>query len=196
MNWWVIYFLIGTSLLAAILLISKLQSLRRGTTSQELKRTLSAPHSRSEWMMDKVLVPVMAGLAVIIAWPFVSVWAVKEGLVERRERKERERRREDGIFQIRRENLVRIISVTEVEQAEMVFDPLHTVPEKPFGHLHSVWTEFLKNRPQDAELWAFANDWKTEWGSVFARRGYVWVKGQDCAPWLLTGHVAKEKNDE
>ena len=196
MNVWLIYVSIGACLLVVMLLISKLQDFRRGTMSSELRRALSGPQSRREWLVDKVLVPAMAGLAVVIAWPVVSVWAIKEWFAEARQSKERERRREEGIFRIRRENLVRITSVTEVEQAEMVVDPLQAVPQKPFGHLHSVWTEFLQYQPHDAELWQFASDWKTEWSSVFARSGYVWVKDEACSPWVLTSHISKEAHDE
>lgn len=196
MSAWFIYASIGACLLAAMLLISKLHDTRRGTMSSELARAMFGPESRWEWLTNKVLVPAMAVLAVVFAWPLVSVWAIKELFAELRDSKERRRRHEEGIFRIRPEHLVRFTSVPEVELTEVIVDPLGAAPNKPFGHLYSAWAEFLKNRPQDAKLWAFANDWKTEWGSVFARRGYVWVKGQDCAPWLLTGHVAKEKNDE
>ena len=34
------------------------------------------------------------------------------------------------------------VTAGEIEQANMVIDPLGVAPNLPFGHLHAVWVEF------------------------------------------------------
>lgn len=128
------------------------------------------------------------------AWPAVGVWAARELWMDRQREQERIRRQEEGVFRIRSGDLLHATTIAEVEKTERMRDPLGAVPEVPFGHLHAVWREFLQKRPHDAELWTFACDWTTEWGAVFARRGYVWVKDQSCTPWILTSHTPKEQD--
>jgi hypothetical protein len=46
------------------------------------------------------------------------------------------------VFVLKEEALVREMTVAEIEQANMVIDPLGAAPNLPFGHLHAVWVEF------------------------------------------------------
>ncbi|WP_194945583.1 hypothetical protein [Limnohabitans sp. DM1] len=47
------------------------------------------------------------------------------------------------------------------------------MPDLSLGHLHGVWQVFAAQRPPNAELWTFARDWTSEWGTTFARQGSV-----------------------
>jgi hypothetical protein len=46
------------------------------------------------------------------------------------------------VFVLKEDALVREMTVAEIEQANMVRDPLGAAPNLPFGHLHAVWVEF------------------------------------------------------
>lgn len=192
-GWW-IYLAIGVGFLMLMLLLAQW---RGGThRTSDLMRALQAPKTRREWFADKLLAPGLACIATVFAWPVVLVWAAKEVWTDKREERRRLKREQDGVFRIRPENLQRTTTVEEVEETERVHDPLGAVPSEPFGHLHPAWLDFLQQRPEGAQLWTFACDWTTEWGTVFARRGYVWVADQVCAPWVLTSHQSKEEADD
>ncbi len=73
---------------------------------------------------------------------------------------------------------------------------MSAVPDLPFGHLNAAWQAFVDKRPPKAVLCTFACDWTTEWGTTFARQGYVLVQGDECAPWMLTRDALKEDERE
>ena len=191
--WW-IYIGIGLGLLMLILLVGRWRG--GSNRSSDLRRALQAPKTRKEWFIDKLLVPGLACIAAVFAWPVLLVWGAKEIWTDKREEKRRLKRKQDAIFRIRPENLLRATTVEEVEETERIHDPLAAVSSDPFGHLNPAWLKFLEQRPEGAQLWTFACDWTTEWGTVFARRGYVWVADQVCAPWILTSHQSKEEADD
>ena len=186
-----LYLAIGLGLLLAMLLMREWRD--RRNRASDLLRALQAPKSRRQWLVDKVLVPSVAGLVVVFAWPLVLVWAAWEWWSDKRSERTQKMRKEAAVFRIRTEDLLRAFSIDEVEQSERIRDPMGAVPDVPFGHLHAVWLKFLQQRPEGAELWSFACDWTTEWGTAYARRGYVWVKNQEHMPWILTSHVRKEQ---
>ncbi len=87
--------------------------------------------------------------------------------------------------------------VTLLRNTHFVKDPLNAVPDLPFGHLNAAWTDFVSKRPADAVLWSFAYDWTSECGTLFSRRGYVWVLGDALSPWMLTQDDAiKDDHDQ
>lgn len=80
-------------------------------------------------------------------------------------------------FVVKPAHLRECLTLEQIEQREIVEDPLHAVPPLPFGHLHGAWREFLARRPEDSELWFFSAQWETAWGAKELRQGYVAVQG-------------------
>jgi hypothetical protein len=70
-----------------------------------------------------------------------------------------------------RSHLKKRTTVEAAELAAQVSDPLHRVPNVPFGHLNSGWQAFLKEGATDYKLWSF----KLPRGKG---AGYAWVKGR------------------
>jgi len=64
-------------------------------------------------------------------------------------------------FAVLRQRLLEHLTVPELERRELVFDPLHAVPDRPFGHLNAAWQEFLKGKADGAEMWSFSAPWQT-----------------------------------
>jgi hypothetical protein len=88
-------------------------------------------------------------------------------------------------FVVTREDLLSEMSISEIEQREKVSDPLGAVPDLPFGHLNAAWKEFLeKARPTD-NLWTFSARWRSRFGSVELRQGYVVVREEEIGPYFL-----------
>ena len=58
-------------------------------------------------------------------------------------------------FRCRPEHLVKRVTILEAESLAQVDDPLHRVPNCPFGHLNKGWVTFaLQVLPND-KLWSF-----------------------------------------
>lgn len=158
----------------------------------QLLASMRGPQSRIDQILEKVIAPVLGSILVVTAWP-VAIWFIYK---ERKNKKREAKRRSDAVFRVRPEDLSGQTTIAEVESSNYVKDPLGAVPDLPFGHLNSVWTDFLSKRPVSAQLWSFACDWKSEWGSQFSRRGYVWVLGEVLNPWMLTQDDAKSDDHD
>ena len=73
------------------------------------------------------------------------------------------------------------VSLVDIEAREVVDDPLHAVPNLPFGHLHGVWKAFLTGLEPGSELWSFRSRWTTQYSDTLFE-GYVSVKGDAIGP--------------
>lgn len=190
MSWLWIYLGAGVVILLGVLANHWLRH-SENATSQLLER-MRGPLTWQDKLLEKVLAPFLGSIAMVIAWPAVLFMAGKGIWDERHE----ELRRANAVFKVRAKDLVKQTSIAEVEASECVHDPLSAVPDLTFGHLHAVWLDFLARRPPDSELWMFACDWESEWRSVYARRGYVWVRGDDLSPWMLTSDFRKDNEND
>ena len=158
----------------------------------QILASMRGPKSRTDQILEKVVAAVLGSTLVVTAWPAVIWFFYKERRNEKREVK----RRSDAVFRVRPEDISCQTTIAEVESSNYLKDPLGAVPDLPFGHLNAVWTEFLSKRPADAQLWSFACDWKSEWGTQFSRQGYVWVIDGALSPWMLTQDDAKEDDHD
>ena len=82
-------------------------------------------------------------------------------------------------------DLVEKLSRAEIETREQVVDPLHAVPNLPFGHLNGVWQSFVDGLEPDCELWSFRGRWKTEYRD-WQMQGYVAQQGETIGAYFLT----------
>lgn len=149
--------------------------LARQRAPEPLPEWLSeARHERKDLayrLLHDVLPPVLGSMFIVIAWPV----AVYMKVMELRQRKKDDERARG--FAVKPADLRERLTLEQIEQREIVRDPLHAVPPLPFGHLHGAWCEFLARRPEDSELWSFSARWETPWGAEELREGYVAVQG-------------------
>lgn len=126
--------------------------------------------------------PALVGTLVIPFWPVFLVFKVKElifgepagGAID-----------EPG-FAVTRADLQTQLSLQEIEQREMVFDPMGAAPNVPFGHLNTAWRKFCEGMGPNDSLWSFAARWTSPWGSKGIRQGYVIVRGEDLGAHFIT----------
>jgi hypothetical protein len=116
-----------------------------------------------------VIAPVLVVSSIVLLWPVV--WWIKctDLLHERRAA----RKREDAVFKVKTQHLLKRLTVEEIESREMVCDPLSAVPELPFGHLHDVWTQLKAVMQTKDEFWSFAATWPGDDDTPELRKGYV-----------------------
>lgn len=123
-------------------------------------------------LLNNLVVPVVAAVAVIVVWP-VAFYMRGKALVSKKRVPAVVERRE---FSVERGHLQERLSIQEVELRETVDDPLGAVPDLPFGHLNAVWINFLREVGADDELWSFTAPWQAHWGQKEVRSGYVVVR--------------------
>ena len=125
---------------------------------------------------------VVPGLAFILVW---LVWPVAIGFkfFEIYQKKEAaansERLAKSKAFVLKEEALIREMTVAEIEEANMVIDPLGAAPNLPFGHLHAVWVEFREGLRPEETLHLFEsvgpNTFRKQkiWGYAVCKEGRV-----------------------
>lgn len=174
LGWWLA---VGASTWALVLAQHACQ--RGGSFGRSLRAPAAASSSRAQQFLLQVLVPLLASVVIVVAWPLA--WAM--GAQELHRWFRARRRRQAAAFKVRSQDLIRATTVAEVEQGERIRDPMGAVPDQAFGHLHGAWRRFVAHRPPHSHLWAFARQWTDERGRVRDLRGYVWVRWGRRTPW-------------
>ena len=173
MNYLYGYFGIGAVFFSVVYSLNRLKKRNEPESLVDLLEAANPDrHKLSHRLVNQVLVPVAAITYVIIAWPVVVFFKIKDSV-------ERRRYAKAGVapeFAVKHQHLLERLSVSEIEQREIVLDPLEAVPAVPFGHLHAAWLRFITGVGEGDELWSFSAQWQTPWGRKELREGYVSVQ--------------------
>ena len=180
MIWLLAYLALGAGIGLVLWVISRMRA--SNTPVSPLLASLRAPLTWRERFLEDVVVPALAVILMVLAWPIAL------GMVgaEIHQSKRIERRQQGTDFRVRKRDLLALTTPETVAAQERVHDPLGAVPDLPFGHLHAVWQTFLDARPTDAQLWSFACAWKNDLGQRYRREGYVWVSNGQPRQWMLS----------
>lgn len=136
-----------------------------------------------EVVMSEFIAPILFFAIGSAVWPGLLLLKLKEhgGLFQR----EKTGWPDEPIFEIQRKNLLEKLTVKEIEEREIVRDPLGAVPVLPFGHLNKGWRKFLESTDTDFELWSFSAEW-APWGGPELRKGYVQVHQGEIGSYFMT----------
>lgn len=141
---------------------------------------------RSFWLgvLEGVLIPILAVLLIVVAWPMAAYMKVVDLLSGRTHKSYATQPEQE--FTVMHEHLRERLSLSEIELRELVLDPLGAVPQLPFGHLHKAWAAFVEQLEATDELWSFSAElrpvsWRTE-----LRAGYVGVRDGRPGSFFLT----------
>ena len=155
---------------------STFQSARKGVLSRVLN----------------VLGTALAGLIFVPFWPVLFFFEMKSRFFDKGNRSPVE----EPVFSVTRNDLQTQLSLQEVEQLEMVFDPLGAAPNVPFGHLNTAWKKFCEGMEPNDSLWSFTAHWASAWGSKDIRQGYVIVRGEIGAHFITVWKDIEEDADQ
>jgi len=75
------------------------------------------------------------------------------------------------VFAIKEKDLIKAMSVSEVENKEIIYDPLSAVLKIPFGHLNNKWEEFKVNN-SPSTLWSFKSEYEG-YSGISVKKGYA-----------------------
>ena len=185
------YLGIGVAVLAVVFGAHRLTKKDEPESLRDLLDAVNPDRKKLSYrIVNNVVVPVLAAVAVVVVWPAAVYMKVKEILGKKNEAALDEERE----FAVERSHLQECLTVPQIEAREVVTDPLGAVPDLPFGHLHAAWQTFVESAGEDDELWSFTAPWQTTWGRKELRTGYVVVRGGIPASHFLT--MWKEIEDE
>jgi hypothetical protein len=132
--------------------------------------------------LEDILVPCLAIVFVVTAWPLLIAINIRD------KRRFERNRHDDGEeqFAVTAEDLLERLTIQKIEQREMVIDPLHSVPELPFGHLHPAWVKFKDALGEQDAVYSFTKIWHPPL-SVYRQEvsGYVCVRGEHPEHYML-----------
>ena len=128
--------------------------------------------SVGRWLQDNVLIPVLAITVFLVAWPALLPWLLYQDHVE----KNKKLTRLAPDQSVNASHLSAELSVQDVEDRELVIDPLGGAPEVPFGHLNPLWVRLLEKRQDHDQIRPFTATWKNDWGREDIVCGYALVR--------------------
>jgi hypothetical protein len=132
----------------------------------------------------------LPALLSILLWPVRLFNLLKARLTKPNPESKRLRTLFDDYpaFELKTQDLVERLTVEQIEQRELVDDPLHAVPPVPFGFLHESWQALRAQLQPGDELWSFDARRTVTWYGVNygeRRTGYAIVRnGQPVASML------------
>jgi hypothetical protein len=147
MNDWLlvlqIYFGVGLVVCSAVVISHVWRKHRQASALTDALKSLNPSRQRFWYrVLEDVVVPGLAFILVWLVWPAAIGFKFFEMYQKKDAAANSERLAKAKVFVLKEEALVREMTVAEIEQANMVIDPLGAAPNLPFGHLHAVWVEF------------------------------------------------------
>jgi hypothetical protein len=147
MNDWLlvlqIYFGVGLVVCSAVVISHVWMKHRQASALTDALKSLNPSRQRFWYrVVEDMVVPGLAFILVWLVWPAAIGFKFFEMYQKKEAAANSERLAKAKVFVLKEEALVREMTVAEIEQANMVIDPLGAAPNLPFGHLHAVWVEF------------------------------------------------------
>ena len=183
MKYLLIYLAAGVVTLVITVAQSRVDTRKHGKSLGDQLTELKLQKA-SAWQrfMHKIMVPVLAGVLVILVWPIALFMVIKDAFTGRSEKLTTA----GDKFIVSEQDLLEKLSIEEIEERETVHDPLGAVPKEPFGHLSPEWQRFKENLQPGDLLWSFESSYDSAWQTVETRSGYVVSSASRLGPHFLT----------
>jgi hypothetical protein len=172
MIWLALYLAAGAIVLVMAWGLHWLAEWRRGRArSGRPGPSRAAPGRLRHRIQSELVVPAIASLGMVLAWPlvagiFVRSWLPRTAPVAPKA---------EPAFAVAAGDLLEPLSIQDIESREVVSDPLGAVPDLPFGHLHPAWRRFLDGQAPSDRLWRFRTAWPP-YGTPTVHLGYARVR--------------------
>jgi len=181
MNDWQLYAVIylGVGFMVCLFVVAA-HLIGRRKKSKFVRDMMNAVNPRREAFLYRVLedlvVPALAFFLVWLVWPVVFVLKIRDSLKKKALAAQAEQVAEPPAFALNDSELLRQVTVDEVERTNLIHDPLEAVPNIPFGHCNARWVLFRDSLQANETLWEFEST-RSELAGVQAMWGYA-VRGE------------------
>ena len=190
------HLLVGVFVMMGALVLNRLteSSENRKTRQILYELNFSGPdrHKFSTRVL-KIIVPILGSTFAIITWPY---WLYMRALEEIQTSNQSLDNQEEKTFTVNVTDLVKCMSVAEIEEIERVSDPMGAVPDVAFGFLNPMWEKFKAGFESDDEIWTYKARWKNDWQNE-KRFGYALLRGEGVVDQLMTNweYVKEDSSD-
>ena len=126
-------------------------------------------------VLEDLVVPALVFFLMWLVWPVVFVLKIKDSLQKRAlaaQAVQAAQEAEPPAFALKDSELLRQVTVDEVERTNLIHDPLEAVPNIPFGHCNARWFFFRDSLQANETLWEFEST-RSELAGVQAMWGYA-----------------------
>lgn len=173
MTYLIVYLTLGVLTLAGIAIDARIRNRRSKSDFSQISDLVRRAHQPwPEAILERLVVPVIAGVAIVAVWPIAIAFAI---YFYRRKNNEEAAvtSLEPDHFTVKTSDLMERMTIQEVEKTEIVSDPLQAVPPVPFGHLNRAWLDFKRQIQADDEIWSFQARWGNYRSPTAVRSGYA-----------------------
>jgi hypothetical protein len=177
MNDWQLYAAIylGVGFVVCLVVVAA-HLIGRRKKSKFVRDMMNAVNPRREAFLYRVLedlvVPALAFFLVWLVWPVVFVLKIRDSFKKKALAAQVEQEAEPPDFALNDSELLRQVTVDEVERTNLIQDPLEAVPNIPFGHCNARWVLFRESLQANETLWEFEST-RSELAGVQAMWGYA-----------------------
>ena len=128
-------------------------------------------------LFDDFFIPVLVYCSVMLFWPVALWFKVKAKFFKTATPIKRTPLVEVKEFVLSPTELIREVSVQEVERTNFISDPMEAVPNLPFGHCNAQWVTLRDSIKANETLWEFESS-RSELEGSEMMWGYA-VKAED-----------------
>ncbi len=186
----IIHLSIGVALIGTVLIQLYFER-RRSKSAHDFAAAIADTHDERSLIVRSwqyVFRPLFGGILIVIGWPLVLIYVAIRHFLPSPKKKTSE----PAKFAVSTDDLNENFSIAEIEEREIILDPLNAVPNLPFGHLHSTWVIFLDSIEPESELWSFDAKWDGDWQGPQKMAGYVAVSGDRPGPHFIATQKSLE----
>lgn len=175
-NWMLgvgIYFAIGLVVCLTVTISHWLSKRRESDFARDLLKTLNP--RRTDFLyrvLDDFIFPVLAFCAIWLVWPLAIGLRIKEIIDKKKATTQIKADKEEKVFVVQEAELIKQVTIAEVEQQNIIVDPMEAVPQVPFGYLNARWISFRDSLAPHETLWEYASS-RTEVPEMQSVWGYA-----------------------
>lgn len=104
------------------------------------------------------IIPSLAFFLIWLIWPVAIRLKIKEIFTKKSASSSLRKRPEVKVFTLNKDELLREVSIEEVERTNFIQDPLEAVLNVPFGHCNARWVALRDSLQPNETLWEFESN--------------------------------------
>jgi hypothetical protein len=124
---------------------------------------------------EDFFIPAVALALVWVVWPIPIGLKIKSMVFKKPPPLKPRRLVEVKEFILNEAELIREVTIEEVERTNFIHDPMEAVPNVPFGHSNALWLALRDSIQPNETLWEFESE-RSELKGVHSMWGYA-IKG-------------------